>query len=114
MKAKVSASGSCSRWQEGRGFSQDLLLHAEHPVLAPELGELLALVGRQALATALVDVGLMQPVAKAALGDSEILGDLRDRLRSLTSQLDSAAVELRWMGTGHVDSSPSWVAPNSG
>jgi hypothetical protein len=62
MKAKVSASGSCSRWQEGRGFSQDLLLHAEHPVLAPELRELLALVGGETLASTFADVGLMQPV----------------------------------------------------
>jgi hypothetical protein len=60
----------------------------------------------------LVDVGLVQPVARAAFGDSEILGDLRDGLRSLTIQLDSAAVELWWMRTGHLDSCPSWVAPS--
>jgi hypothetical protein len=56
----------------------------------------------------------VQPVAKAALGDSEILGDLRDGLCSLTSQLDGTTVELGWVGTRHVDSSPSWVTPNSG
>ena len=96
------------RWSANRKMDVVLrLLRGE------KLEELSRELGVETLATALADIGPMQPVPKAALRDSEILGDLRDGLGSFTSQLDSAAVELRRMRTGHVDSSPSRVAPNS-
>ena len=41
--------------EEGRGFSQDLLLHAQHPVLPTELDQLVTLGGGQALLVTLVD-----------------------------------------------------------
>src|SRR5438309_11774417 len=83
--------------EEGRGFSQDLLPHAEHPVLTAELDQFLALGRGQAFLVALVDVGLGEPVAQAALADADVGRDVSDRLRSLTGQLDGPTAELRRM-----------------
>ena len=82
---------------EGCGFSQDLLLHAQHSVLSAQLDELLALAGGQSLLVALVDVGPSEPVAQAALADADASGDLSDGLRPLPCQLDGTASELRRM-----------------
>lgn len=62
--------------EEGRGFSQDLLLHPEHAVLPRELDQLLPLGRGQALPVALVDVRLGEPVEQAALADANVGSDL--------------------------------------
>jgi hypothetical protein len=53
---------------------------------------------RRHLAATFVDIGLVQPIPEAALGGPEVLGDIRDRLRTLTGELDGATIEHsgRW------------------
>src|SRR6266567_1787097 len=65
--------------EEGRGFSQDLLLHPEHPVLPVKPDQLGSFVGAQTFGPALIDVGLVQPVPQAGLGDPDVGGDLGGR-----------------------------------
>lgn len=65
---------------------------------AAQLDELLALDAAQALALALIDVGLRQPTAQAPLGDAEVLGHLRDRLLPQPRVLDGSTTKLRAPG----------------
>src|SRR5436190_14213607 len=97
--------------EEGRGFSQDLLLHAQHSVFPAQTDELVTLGRGQARLVALVDVGLGQPVAKATLADADVGRDLGDRLGPFTGQLDSPTAELRRMRRWHTDSFPEVLPP---
>ena len=56
MNPKITAGSRCPAGEEGRGFSQDLALLGEDPVLAAQPPQLLALIRGQALGLALVDV----------------------------------------------------------
>ena len=57
---------------------------------------------RQALALALLDVGLGRPIAKTRLADPKLR---RDHLLALTRELHRATTELRRMRCRHTDSS---------
>jgi hypothetical protein len=100
--------------KKAAAFSQDLLLHAEHPVPSTQPHQLGPLVGAQTFSATLIDVGLVHPVAQARLRDPDVGGDLRDRLGMLPSQLDRPAPELRWMGRWHSDSFPRKASASSG
>ena len=88
----------------GRGSLEDLVLQLEHPVLAPQRDQLRLLLAREAPPAAVIDVGLRHPVPQAAVGDAELLGDLRHRLFAQPSQLDGPLTELGRMRSGHQDS----------
>ena len=81
----ASAPGTASRctgrsfWEAvlprevGRGPARDLVFHLQAPLLLAQRRARFALVARQALARAVVGVGLGQPVAQARLGDPRSL-----------------------------------------
>ncbi len=67
--------------REGRCFFQQILLHPQHPVLRTQPFQLDAFVGRETIATAVVDVSLGDPV--------------RDRLRRWFVSVASRTFSLR-------------------
>ena len=80
LLSEADRAGRALRPEEGRGFSQDLALLAQPPVLALERSQAGALVGLQPIVLAGVDAGLEDPVAKRLGRDAELGSDLRDRL----------------------------------
>jgi hypothetical protein len=76
--------------------------------------ELGAFLAGQAFASSFVDVGLAELVPKTTVGNPEIGRDLRDRLYSLTSELDGPATELRRVWTWHSDSLSRRASPPQG
>ena len=111
MNSKLSSADGRSRWRRRRRLSQDLLLHAQHPVLPAQADQLVPLGRGQALLVALVDVGLGQPGAQAAFADADVGRDLGDRLGPFTGQLDGPTPELRRMRRWHTDSFPEVLPP---
>jgi hypothetical protein len=89
----------------GRGFSQDLLLHTQDPVLSAQLDQLLSLGAGQTFLVALVDVGNGQPVAQAALADADVSGDLGAGLGALSCQFGDPET-ARWASTQGLRASP--------
>ena len=78
-------------------------------MLPAQAAQLLALVARQALAQAAVDLGLAGPGAKRLRRAAELLGELGNRPARRAHQLDGLTPELRRVcGTGswHFDSFP--------
>ena len=72
--------------EEGRGFSQDLLLLLEPRVLTPKSSQLLSLRARHIVLTlATVDLVLLEPVPQTRLSDPQLPRDLRDRTLTLAS-----------------------------
>src|SRR5437867_3237301 len=83
--------------EPGRGFFQDLPLFTQRPVLATQLAQLFALLARQSvLATAVIEIGLADPVPDRLRGGLERLGQCLGRLPG-SNQLDQAAAKLRWV-----------------
>jgi len=86
---------------------EDLHLDLRDPQLAAQPHKLVTFAGGQPIgAAALVEVGLLDPAAQAAVRDPEILGDLADRFLAHPGQLDDPSAELGRMWTWHLDSSP--------
>jgi hypothetical protein len=64
-----------------RGLLEDLPLFLKDPHPAAELAQLLLFgAGQSIIAAPRIQVGLLDPHAQALLRDTQILGDLRQRL----------------------------------
>jgi len=93
--------------EEGRGFFQDLPLGAKGPVLAPQPHELSALIARETLGLAGIDLGLDDPAAERLVADAEIPRHLPRGVARLPGQAHGLGPELRWVrccSSWHVDS----------
>src|SRR5690606_690782 len=77
-----------------RGAFEDLDLHLLAPVLPTQPNQFLALISRQALFAAGVDVVLGHPTAQTGLTNTEVLRDLANRCSRLADQLQGPAAEL--------------------
>src|SRR5215469_5053768 len=84
--------------EEGRGFSEDLPLLPEHPILTPQPPQFLLLTAGQALPAALVDIRLTHPVAQRLVGHPQILGDLGQGLVTGPDQAHRLGPEGRRVG----------------
>src|SRR5271157_3063230 len=74
---------------------EDLDILFEGAVLPAQPGELLLLLGGEAGAFALVDLGLFHPGAHVGLGQIEVPGHLADAAIAAPAQLDDLSLELR-------------------
>src|SRR5215212_7636292 len=83
-----------------RRFSQDFFLLAEGLHLASESAELFLLLCREPFSLAAVDRVLVDPAPKGAIGDTDLAGDLGDRVLLIGSsnQPDSFSAKLRRVG----------------
>src|SRR5215218_6420288 len=68
--------------------------------LTPEVAQLLLLLGREPCSLAGVDLVLVYPVPKGAIGDTDLTGDLGDGMLLIggSNQPDSFSAKLRWVG----------------
>jgi hypothetical protein len=62
--------------------------------LRPRTSQLLTFLGRQALALAAIDIGLVDPIAERLVGDPEVVCDPRDGLVRGADELDGPVPEL--------------------
>jgi hypothetical protein len=97
----------------GRRVLEDLDLHLQHAVLAAQAHDLGALLRRQPLAAAFVDVRLPQPVAQRLVGGAKIRGELRDRLLTQPRLLHRAFAELLRVPSGHPELLSPWPVRHS-
>ena len=74
-------------------------LLAQDPVLPAQTGQLGPLVGREAVPSAGVDVGLADPRPHGGLGQIQVPGHLADGAVTPLAQLDDLSLELRREGT---------------
>ncbi len=96
MKVKITRTN----FEEvGARSFEDLDFHLEHTVLAAQRHKLGAFIARQPGPAAVIDSSLRDPVAKTAVRDPQITGDLRDRLLTQPSKLDSTTPDLREQST---------------
>src|SRR5207302_7085045 len=79
----------------GRGFFQDLLFHLQRAHLLAQTAQLLALLGREALALALVDLRLAAPFVQRLVRAAELFGDRLDGSGAQPQQLERFTPELR-------------------
>src|SRR6266487_6651997 len=95
MNPNACSGSTASPREPGRGFFQYLPLFAKRTVLATELDQLSAFLGRQPVAAlAFVEIGLADPVPDRLRGGLELPGQFFGALAG-TDQLDQAAAELR-------------------
>jgi hypothetical protein len=81
---------------------------AQRPDLAAQLAQLLALVLRQPLARAAVDLGLPHPGPQRLIGDPEVLGKNPQGLVATAGELHGFGLEFRRVdraGVGHGNTS---------
>ncbi len=98
MKRNTAIGSPRPCGEEGRRFSQDVALHRKALDLAAKVPQLVALLGRQSLAPAGVDVALVDPVAERLVGDPELVCDLGDGLVRGADELDRPLPELIGVG----------------
>ena len=83
----------------GRDFCQDLPLHAQRPVVTPQLRQLLALGRAQAVpAPPRVQIGPLHPAQHRVRRDRELLGDLAGSTPASLSHLHHLLPELLGIG----------------
>src|SRR5712691_11833690 len=86
--------------EPGRGFFQDLPLFTKRAVLATEMDQLGAFLGRQPVgALAFVEIGLAHPVPDRLRSGLELPGQLLRRV-ARADQLDQATAKLRRVRRG--------------
>jgi hypothetical protein len=71
-RTRRPSPGLALRGEEGRGFLEDLALLGEHPDLATQPAQLVALLATQALRLALVDIDQATPVAQRLLSHTRV------------------------------------------
>ena len=80
--------------EETRGSYQQVTLLLEDPVLVAEPAQVLALLARQPLALARVDLRLLAPEPQRIGRDAQLTRDLRQRATARLEQLDRLAPKL--------------------
>src|SRR4051812_32572868 len=90
-----TVTGSRRPWQRRPLLFQDLALLGERLDLTPKATQLLALLGRQALGLARIDLDLARPVAKRLRRDPELASELRNRLATAPEQGHRLTAELQ-------------------
>src|SRR4051794_15841850 len=83
-----TVTGSRPPWQRRPRHFQDPALLSERLDLAPQPTQLLALLRRQALGLARVDIDLARPVAQRLRRNPELTGELGNRLAAAAQQSD--------------------------
>ena len=94
MRVRAGTPSPISPREESHRALQDVALFAQHPILPPQPGQFLTLIAGQALSTALVDLGLLDPAPDRLLGQVQISGHLADRAVAGSAQLDDLGLEL--------------------
>jgi len=109
-----SLTGSRPPWRRRPGpglpgFSQDLLLLLEDPILSPEVSEFFAFLGGEAFPLAGVDLGLLGPLPQRLGRYVKLSSYLGDRSLRRTDEPDGLSAEfwrVWWSGSRHLFSSP--------
>ena len=66
--------------EKGRGFSEDLFLLLENPILAAKPTELFSLLGEQSFPLSLIDLCVLNPAMQRVVRDAKLPGYLGDAL----------------------------------
>src|SRR5215207_3706229 len=95
--------------EKGRGFSEDLFLLLENPILAAKPTELFSLLGGQSFPLSLIDLCLLNPATQRVVRDAKLPGYLGDApVRRGADKADGLSFEFRrvaWCRSRHcVDS----------
>src|SRR5215218_10485102 len=100
MNLKMLTDPPSLPWQRRPLLSQDLFLLTEGLHFTPEFAQLLLLLCCESLSVAGVNLVLVYPVPKGAIGDTDVPGDPGDGMILIgdSDQPDSFSAKLRWVG----------------